>query len=174
MILDIYMPHLTGIELTKILRENDYKTKIVLITAHSNDSLLLEAINIDVNYYLIKPATLKKVKDMLDKISIDLLRSSEKIVRFDENIYFNQTSKKLYNKNIELKLSKKELSLLELFIVNRNKDITIEDIMSHCWSDIFIEVSLDSVKSLVSNLRKKLPKDTILNVYGVGYILKNS
>lgn len=46
--------------------------------------------------------------------------------------------------------------------------------MSHCWSDIFIEVSLDSVKSLVSNLRKKLPKDTILNVYGVGYILKNS
>ena len=90
MILDVYMPHLTGIELTKILRENDYKTKIVLITAHSNDSLLLEAINIDVNYYLIKPATLKKVKDMLDKISIDLLRSSEKIVRFDENIYFNQ------------------------------------------------------------------------------------
>ena len=174
MILDIYMPHLTGIELTKILRENDYKTKIVLITAHSNDSLLLEAINIDVNYYLIKPATLTKVKDMLDKISIDLLRSSEKIVRFDENIYFNQTSKKLYNKNIELKLSKKELSLLELFIINRNKDITIEDIMSHCWSDIFIEVSLDSVKSLVSNLRKKLPKDTILNVYGVGYILKNS
>ena len=45
MILDIYMPHLTGIELTKILRENDYKTKIVLITAHSNDTLLLEAIN---------------------------------------------------------------------------------------------------------------------------------
>ena len=36
--------------------------KIVLITAHSNDSLLLEAINIDVNYYLIKPATLKKSK----------------------------------------------------------------------------------------------------------------
>jgi YesN/AraC family two-component response regulator len=65
----------------------------------------LEAINIDVNYYLIKPATLKKVKDMLDKISIDLLRSSEKIIRFDENIYFNQTSKKLYNKNIMLNIT---------------------------------------------------------------------
>ncbi|WP_418185770.1 response regulator transcription factor [Aliarcobacter vitoriensis] len=174
LILDIYMPHLTGIELTKILRENDYKTKIVLITAHSNDSLLLESINIDVNYYLIKPATLKKVKDMLNKISIDLLRSSEKIIRLDEYIYFNLSSKKLFNKDIEIKLSKKELSLLELFIINRNKDITIEDIMSHCWSDIFIEISLDSVKSLVSNLRKKLPKNTLVNVYGVGYILKNS
>ncbi|OCL82465.1 response regulator transcription factor [Arcobacter porcinus] len=174
LILDIYMPHLTGIELTKILRENDYKTKIVLITAHSNDSLLLESINIDVNYYLIKPATLKKVKDMLNKISIDLLRSSEKIIRFDEYIYFNLSSKKLFNKDIEIKLSKKELSLLELFIMNRNKDITIENIMSHCWSDIFIETSLDSVKSLVSNLRKKLPKNTLVNVYGVGYILKNS
>lgn len=57
MILDIYMPHLSGLELAKILRENDYKTKIVLITAFSKDSIMLEAINININYYITKPAT---------------------------------------------------------------------------------------------------------------------
>ncbi|MCT7555160.1 response regulator transcription factor [Aliarcobacter butzleri] len=171
LILDIYMPHLTGLELAKTLRENDYKTKIVLMTAYSKDSILLEAINIDINYYIIKPATLQKIKDMLDKISNDLLRSSDKIVYLDENIYFNLSSKKLYNQNDELKLSKKESDLLELFIKNTNKEISIEDIIAYCWNDIFAEISVDSVKSLISNLRKKLPQKTISNVYGVGYIL---
>ncbi|WP_164966548.1 response regulator transcription factor [Arcobacter sp. AHV-9/2010] len=172
LILDIYMPYLSGMELTKYIRENDHKTKIVLITAFSKDSLMLEAINIDVNYYIIKPATLKKIKDMLDKISIDLLRSSEQIIRFDENIYFNQSNQKLYNKDIEIKLSKKESNLLELFCKNINQSITIEDIMVCCWENFDIEISVESVKSLVSNLRKKLPKDSIINIYGVGYSLK--
>ena len=173
MILDIYMPHLSGLELAKILRENDYKTKIVLITAFSKDSIMLEAINININYYITKPATLQNIKQMLDKIALDLSRSSSMIVEFKNNIYFNLSSKQLLNKNEEIKLSKKESDLLELFCKNINKSIKIEDIMVYCWSDINFEVSLESVKSLVSNLRKKLPKDSISNVYGVGYILKN-
>ena len=172
LILDIYMPHLSGLELTQYIRENDYKTRIVLITAHSEDSLMLEAINTNVNYYIIKPATLQKIKEMLEKVALDLYRNSEKIVKLDENIHFNLSSKKLYNQNVEIKLSIKESNLLELFIKNLDKSITIEDIMAYCWSDFLSEVSLESVKSLVSNLRKKLPKDSVLNVYGVGYTLK--
>lgn len=174
MILDIYMPHLSGLELAKILRENDYKTKIVLITAFSKDSIMLEAINININinFYITKPATLQNIKQMLDKIALDLSRSSSMIVEFKNNISFNLSSKQLLNKNEEIKLSKKESDLLELFCKNINKSIKIEDIMAYCWSDINFEVSLESVKSLVSNLRKKLPKDSILNIYGVGYMLK--
>ena len=171
LILDIYMPHVSGLELTQYIRENDYKTKIVLITAHSQDTLMLEAINTNVNYYIIKPATLQKIKEMLEKIALDLYRNSEKVIKLDENIYFNLVSKKLCNKDIEIKLSKKESDLLELFIKNIDKSITIEEIMACCWNDFLSEVSHESVKSLVSNLRKKLPKDSILNVYGVGYIL---
>lgn len=174
LVLDIYMPHINGMELAKYIREKDYQTKIVLITAFSKDNLILEAVNSDVNYYIIKPATLQKIKDMLNKISLDLERSSTKIVKIDEenSIYFNLNSKKLYKEDSEIKLSKKESDLLELFVNNINKAIGIEDIMAYCWSDFNLEISNESVKSLVSNLRKKLPKDCILNVYGVGYSFK--
>lgn len=173
MILDIYMPHLSGLELAKILRENDYKTKIVLITAFSKDSILLEAINININYYITKPVTLQNIKQMLNKIALDLSRSSSIIVEFKDNTYFNLSSKKLVKNNEDIKLSKKESDLLELFCKNIKKSIKIEDIMSYCWSDVNSEVSFESVKSLVSGLRKKLPKDSISNIYGIEYILEN-
>ncbi|MDD2790424.1 MAG: response regulator transcription factor [Sulfurimonas sp.] len=171
-ILDIYMPRLSGLELTQLIREKDFQTKIVLMTAHSKDSIMLEAINKDVNYYIIKPTSLQKIKEMLEKIATDLYRNSEKLVKLDEAIYFNLTSKKLYNQNIEIKLSKKERDLLELFIKNLDKATSIEEIMACCWSDFYSNVSIESVKSLVSNLRKKLPKESVSNVYGVGYMLK--
>jgi two-component system, OmpR family, response regulator VanR len=172
LILDIYMPNINGLELTEYIRKNDYETKIVLITAYSKDTLMLQAINTNVNYYIIKPATLQKIKEMLDKISMDLDRNSEDVLEFNENIYFNLSSKKLFNQKNEIKLSKKEKDLMEIFSINVNKSITIEDIVVFVWRDYMDEVSIESVKSLVSNLRKKLPKDTISNIYGIGYILK--
>lgn len=172
LILDIYMPYLSGLELAKYVREDDHTTKIVLVTAYSKDTILIDAINIDINYYIVKPATLSKIKEMLHKISTDLEKNSTNIIRFSKDIYFNLSSKKLYHNDVEIRLSKKESDLLLLFIKNKDKTITIEDIMAYCWSDFSNEVSVDSVKSLVSNLRKKLPQDTISNVYGIGYILK--
>lgn len=172
LILDIYMPNINGLELTEYIRKNDYETKIVLITAYSKDTLMLQAINTNVNYYIIKPATLQKIKEMLDKISMELDRNSENVLGFNENIYFNLSSKKLFNQKNEIKLSKKEKDLMEIFSINVNKSITIEDIVVFVWRDYMDEVSIESVKSLVSNLRKKLPKDTISNIYGIGYILK--
>ncbi len=172
LILDIYMPEMTGLELTQYIRENDYKTKIVLMTAFSKESLMLEAINSNINYYIIKPASFQIIKQMLDKISTDLNRNSKNILRFDKDNYFNLSSKKLYNQENEIKLTIKETDLLLLFSFNKNKSISMEDIAISVWKDYINEVSNESVKSLVSNLRKKLPKDTITNVYGIGYILK--
>ena len=174
LILDIYMPEMTGLELTQYIRENDYKTKIVLMTAFSKESLMLEAINSNINYYIIKPATLQIIKQMLDKISIDLNRNSKNILRFDKDNYFDLSTKKLYNQKNEVKLTIKETDLLSLFSFNKNKSISIEDIAISVWKDYINEVSHESVKSLVSNLRKKLTKDTITNVYGVGYLFKTN
>jgi DNA-binding response OmpR family regulator len=172
LILDIYMPNLDGLALAEYIRQNDYKTKLVVLSAHSQAELMLKAINSSVNYYIIKPATLQKIKDMLNKISEEFVRDSEKVIRFDEHIYFNLFSKKLYNRQVEINLSKKERDLLELLAKNINKSTSIEDIIVFVWSDSINEVSLESVKSLMSKLRKKLPKDTISNVYGVGYIMQ--
>jgi DNA-binding response OmpR family regulator len=62
---------------------------------------------------------------------------------------------------------------LKLFIQNRDRTISYEDIMVAVWEDSFErEISINSVKNQVSQLRKKLYKDAIVSVYGQGYIFK--
>ena len=52
---DIQMPNLTGIEMSKIIRQNDITTPIIVITAFNDSESLFEAINLGINNYLTKP-----------------------------------------------------------------------------------------------------------------------
>ena len=172
LILDIYMPHLDGLELTELIRKNDYKTKIAVMSAYSENNLMLKAINANVNYYVIKPATLDEIKNMLYKISQELLRDTKQIVTLDTSTYYNLIEKQLIHNNEEVSLSYKESKLLEILINNIGQAVTIHDIINFVWEDFSFEISFESVKSQVKYLRKKLPNDLITNVYGVGYMLK--
>jgi len=64
----------------------------------------------------------------------------------------------------------KEQKLLKLLIENRKNSVSFETIMANVWEDsLEKDISFGSVKNLVSTLRKKLPKDCICSIYGVGY-----
>lgn len=172
LILDICMPDIDGLELAERIRKNDYKTKIIIMSAHSHESIMLQAINTNINHYIIKPATLGKIKDMLDKISEELIRDLKEIIRFSENCYYNLWTKQLFVHEEVVALSYKESRLLEILVSNNGKAVSMSDIIGFVWDDYMADVSFESVKSQVSYLRKKLPNISIINIYGVGYILK--
>lgn len=172
LILDIYMPEIDGLQLAKLIRENDYKTKIIIMSAHSQENLMLQAINTNINHYIVKPATIDKIKNMLDKISEELMREAKEIIRFSENSYYNLWTKQLVTNEQVITLSYKESKLLEILVSNNGKPVSMGDIIGFVWDDYMADVSFESVKSQVSYLRKKLPNISITNIYGVGYILK--
>ena len=172
MIIDIFMPHLDGLTLAELIRKNDYKTKIVVLSAHSQSELILKAINININHYLIKPATLQKIKEMMDKISEEFMRDFKYIVSLGTSIHYDINQKKLISNTHEITLSNKENRVLEILIQNIGKAVSIHDIGNFVWKDSIDFVSNESIKMQVSNLRKKLPNNLITNVYGVGYMLK--
>ncbi|NQT22230.1 MAG: response regulator [Candidatus Omnitrophica bacterium] len=64
--LDHNMPELTGIELTKYIRENSLKTKIVIVTAYPEiEDFFAKALGAD--EYLTKPVKIKDVENIIDK-----------------------------------------------------------------------------------------------------------
>ena len=67
-ILDIRMPKLSGIEITRKCRTNRLKTKIVLITLHQEKSLFNEAKNLEVSGYLFKQFALVEMEECLKKV----------------------------------------------------------------------------------------------------------
>ena len=69
-------------------------------------------------------------------------------------------------------LTQKEQQLLAVLIKNSNQCVSFEEIQVHLWEDEYEkEVSIASVKVQITQLRKKLSKGCIKNVYGCGYIL---
>jgi len=122
---------------------------------------------------LIKPVELTDLEEALDKISLELMNQTKKIIRLDKKYSYNSSNNVLICDNKIVELTHKESILLQLFISKINKTISIEDIMANVWEDSYTqEVSKESVKSQVSKLRKKLPQNCIENVYGIGYTLK--
>ena len=66
MIMDINIPKLNGLEILKKIRENDYTTKVVIITAHTDKKLLVEATALQLTKYLIKPVNRMALKEALE------------------------------------------------------------------------------------------------------------
>jgi DNA-binding NtrC family response regulator len=64
--LDIVMSQIDGLVLLKEIRANTTKTKVIMMTAHSNLNRVLESHQIGANDFLIKP--FKNLKDISDKL----------------------------------------------------------------------------------------------------------
>ena len=73
---DINLPGISGMDLAKKIREKDLSTKVIILTAHMSDELLLAASELKLTKYLLKPVTYKALKEAL-KLAIDELESIE-------------------------------------------------------------------------------------------------
>lgn len=173
MIVDINMPRVNGIELIRKIREHDHNTKIIILTAHADRKFLLEATELYLTKYLIKPISRTTLKDAL-KLAIDSLKNftvnSNKLVFFKGNLFFNCETKELFDGGREVYLTKTETQLVSLLAEIPNRTFSYSEIIDEIWY-LENENRIASLKTLIKNLRKKLPDESIVNVFGVGYKL---
>lgn len=164
---DIHMPVLNGIEFVKKVRETNRTIPIVMITAHTDKKYLLEAVELHMEKYIIKPVELEALFEVLEKC-VSLLEINKKVfLKVDEDYSFDYDKKELKYKDEVIFLNKKEMMFFEVLISNQNRITTYEELQDKVWQD---DVMTDSaLRSLVRNLRKKLPTDIIYNLSGTGY-----
>jgi len=98
--------------------------------------------------------------------------SSHKMITLQDDYLWDTHSKILTRHHYTVKLTQKEQRLLTLFIEKNNQCVSFEEIQAHVWAENYEDdISIQSVKFQVTQLRKKLPKACIKNIYGCGYIL---
>lgn len=166
---DIHMPKVNGIEFVKKVRKENRDIPIIMITAHTDKEYLLEAVELHMEKYIVKPVELEQLFEVLDKC-VNILDSNKKVLlKVDENYMYDYDSKELKYKDELIILNKKEMMFLEVLISNQNRIVNYEELQDKVWGD---DVMTDSaLRSLVRNLRKKLPTELIFNLSGVGYRL---
>ena len=166
---DIKMPRLDGISLAKKIREKDKTTKIIISTAFSEKNYLMDAIELNLEKYIIKPLTSRNLMPALTK-AIDSLEQQKNFKIFlDESFYFDNNTSLFYFNNKVIDLPKKELLFLKLLTLNKDRVVSYEEIEQNIWEDEYM--SLNSLRTSIGFLRKKIPFNCIKNISNMGYKL---
>ncbi len=170
-ICDINLPDISGLELLEIIRKHDHKTKIIMLTAYSDTKKLLEAVKLKLTDYLVKPVSRDELKQALHQVHLEYETYeviSKKCLLFKENYTWDYQKNVLFRDAYEIVLTSKERKLLQLLCENINVTLSYENMIENIWDD-YEEDKYNAIKILLKNLRKKLPFDTIKNIYGEGY-----
>ncbi len=166
---DINMPNLDGLALISKIRESDNETKIIIMSAHSEQEKLLEAIKLHLETYLIKPIK----TDILKKTvmdSVELIRKTNRRICLSEALHWDKNNNTLFFNQKEVKLVKNEQEIMKLLLSKPNHTFSPQEIFDYLWHrDEKKEFSNSAITSLMKRLRIKLPEDVVLNIYGAGY-----
>ena len=164
---DIMMPKMGGIELVKNIRQENKDIPIVMITAYTDKEYLLDVVDLHLEQYIVKPINLKDLKESLEKCLDVISKKYATVKELVDGYRYNFDDKTLTCKEEKIKLTKKEIAFLELLLQNRHRIVTYAQLQESIWRDEIM--SDEALKSLVRNIRHKVPKEYIKNLSGVGY-----
>jgi len=166
-ITDIMMPKKTGLEMAQEIKKINADVPIIMLSAFSDTNKLLNAIDIGVAKYFIKPFDIDELLEYIESLSLKL---GDKIIHLHDNFSFNTTSNNLYKEKSYISLSKKENQFIQLLLNNyKDHKYIVDDITikSTLWTDE--NVSDERLRTFVRRLRAKTSKDLIKNIKGQGY-----
>lgn len=170
-ILDINLPKKDGFEVLRDIRQFNREVNIIMLTARSDIDDRVRGLDCGANDYMTKPFDLKE----LDARMRSLLRRKsimeETEIRINDLSFDTVKREVAYDGKI-LALTAKETGIIEYLFLNRQRYVTVEEIMEHVWDSNADDFS-NTVRVHMSSLRKKIKKATgknyIENVIGKGY-----
>lgn len=165
-ILDINVPSLDGIEILKKIRDFYHETPVIIISSSVELDIIRDAYNYGCNDFIKKPFFIDELEIKIEK----LCNIRNDIVDLGHGCLFDFRTSLLKIGEAEEHLSRKERLLLNVLISEKGKVVSFDKIQAMVWEGNF--ASLDSIRSLMRRLRKKIPFECIETVVDVGYILR--
>ncbi len=165
-ITDIMMPKKTGLEMAKEIRAVDTHIPIIILSAFSETQKFLDAIDVGVVKYFIKPFDPDELLEYMESLESVL---SERSLQLCEEFVYNRAKKSLYKKQRYVALTKKEKDFLSLLIEKYDEEIFVVSdalIKERLWNEI---VSDERLRTFVRRFREKTSKELVKNVKGEGY-----
>jgi two-component system response regulator MprA len=175
LVVDILMPGLDGLEVTRRLRADGNQLPILMLTARDQVSDRVAGLEAGADDYLVKPFALEelvaRVRALLRRLGAD---ETADVLRFAD-LELNTGTRDVTRGDQSLILTRTEFALLELFLRNPKQVLTRSVIFDRVWGYDFGYGS-NSLDVYISYLRKKTEAGSaprlIHTVRGVGYALR--
>ena len=173
-VLDLNLPYLVGFTLLERLRAVNKEIRVIILTARTDIDDLVRGLDTGANDYLVKPFHFVELEARIRSL-LRRRQVQEDLLITCQGFSFNLKTKAVSCAGGELRLTSKELSILEYLLLNRGRHVSQEELLEHVWEDGMNEFS-NTVRVHVSALRKKLKAATgrvvITNEIGRGYIIE--
>ncbi|MDQ3260225.1 MAG: winged helix-turn-helix domain-containing protein [Pseudomonadota bacterium] len=172
LLLDLGVPKKNGLDVLRDLRAGHNPISVLVLTAR--DAIADRVIGLDcgADDYLAKPFDLDELTARIRALIRRQSGRSETVMRFAE-LTLNPTTHQARIGDKDIPLSAKEFALLEALIDRAGAILSRAQLEQRLygWNE---EVDSNAVEVHIYNLRKKLGRDLIRNVRGIGYMLAKS
>lgn len=165
-VLDIMVPGMSGIDVLSFIRKNS-KTKnigVIMLTALDDIGTQVSAFNNFADEYLVKPVSpiilIKRIETLLRRIKPQVLVNHEFIM--DDESYT------VFIDGEEIPFTLSEFLILQMLYENKNKVLSREQLIMGAFNEDYIGNDR-IIDAHIKNIRKKLRKDYIKTVIGIGY-----
>jgi two-component system, OmpR family, response regulator len=176
LVLDVMLPDGDGIDALRRLRSNDRWMPVLILTAKDAVEDRVRGLDAGADDYLVKPFALP---ELLARLRALVRRSPPERppVLTVGDLSLDPATREVRRDDVQVRLSPKEFSLLELFMRHPGEVLPRARIMDHAW-DFAFEGDWNILEVYVRYLREKIDRpfgrSSIETVRGVGYRLKES
>ncbi|MBQ1401013.1 MAG: response regulator transcription factor [Firmicutes bacterium] len=173
-LLDIMMPKKTGLDVLKEMRAAGNETPVLILTAKDSVEDRVKGLDMGADDYVTKPFAFE---ELLARIRVLLRkkagRSTNQLTAGD--LILDLNSRKVTRAGTDIKLSSKEFSLLECFLMNKDIVLSRQKLETLVWGYDYSGAS-NMIDVYVRYLRKKIDepfdRKLIHTVRGAGYVLR--
>jgi len=174
-IMDLMLPFIDGVTLTKEIRKRKISTPILMLTIKDTVESKVEGLDVGADDYLTKPFAFM---ELIARIRALLRRNEGAKASFLKinNITLDLLSHRLIKDGKEIILTPKEFAILEYLVRNKNKVVSRTKLVEHVY-DYHFDTETNIVDVFINKLRSKIdsdPKEKIIQTMrGIGYIVKD-
>ncbi len=180
LVLDVMMPRMGGLEACRALRATGDDVPILVLTARDAVSDRVSGLDAGADDYLPKPFALE---ELLARLRALLRRSGGESDEADPghlvfaDLSMNTATRDVHRGEHDLKLTRTEFALLELFLRHPRQVLSRERILEEVWGFDF-PTTANSLEVYVGYLRRKTEAEggprLVHTVRGVGYVLRET
>ena len=173
-VLDVMLPGVDGLEVTRRLRSGGRWAPVLLLTARDGIDDRVAGLDAGADDYLVKPFSFAELAARVRAL-VRRGRVERPTVLEVDDLRLDPARRQAWRGQARLDLSPKEFALLELFLVHPGEVLTRTRILEHVWDFAYAPAS-NIVDQYVGYLRRKIDRPfgrlSIETVRGAGYRLR--
>ncbi len=169
-LLDLGLPKKNGFEILSTLREENSKTPVIIITAQDAIEDKIKGLDLGADDFLVKPFSIDELLARTRAVTRRNQGAASSILSNGELTLDNATGE-LTKGEDTFNLSAREFALLRLLLIKPGRILSKSELEEQIygWNE---EIASNAVEVIIHELRKKLGKDAIKNVRGLGWMVK--